>query len=138
MPPRQDFFLPRAKVGTVLKIKRVYEKPDPADGERFLVDRLWPRGLNKEEVQIKTWLRDLAPSAELRRWFSHEPQRWEEFQQRYVEELEDPEKTSQIENLLQQVRQGTATLVFAAKDEERNNAVVLKNYLEQRLGSNAR
>ena len=122
----------------MLKVKRVYEKPSGADGERFLVDRLWPRGLKKQDAHLQAWLRDLAPSAELRRWFSHDPQRWQEFRHRYVEELEDPEKTSQIEDLLQRVRQGTATLVFAAKDEEKNNAVVLKHYLEQRLGSAAR
>ena len=122
----------------MLKVKRVYEKPSAADGERFLVDRLWPRGLKKQDAHLQAWLRDLAPSAELRRWFSHDPQRWQEFRHRYVEELEDPEKTSQIEDLLQRVRQGTATLVFAAKDEEKNNAVVLKHYLEQRLGSAAR
>jgi uncharacterized protein YeaO (DUF488 family) len=122
----------------MLKVKRVYEKPSVADGERFLVDRLWPRGLKKQDARLKAWLRDLAPSAALRRWFSHDPHRWEEFQRRYIKELEDPEKTSQIEELLQQVRQGTATLVFAAKDEEKNNAVVLKHYLEQRLGSATR
>lgn len=117
----------------MLKVKRVYEKPSPADGKRFLVDRLWPRGLKKKDAHLEAWLKDLAPSTELRRWFSHSPQRWEEFQHRYVEELEDSEKTSQIEDLLEHARQGTATLVFAAKDEERNNAAVLKDYLEQRL-----
>jgi len=122
----------------MLKVKRVYEKPSAADGERFLVDRLWPRGLKKQDAHLKAWLRDLAPSDDLRHWFSHDPQRWEEFQQRYVEELEDSKKTSQIEDLLERVRQGTATLVFAAKDEEKNNAVVLKHYLEKRLGSAAR
>jgi len=122
----------------MLKVKRVYEKPSAADGDRYLVDRLWPRGLKKQDAHLKGWLRDLAPSSDLRHWFSHDPHRWEEFQRRYVEELEDPEKTSQIEDLLERVRQGIATLVFAAKDEEKNNAVVLKHYLEQRLGSAAR
>jgi len=122
----------------MLKVKRVYEKPSAADGDRYLVDRLWPRGLKKQDAHLKGWLRDLAPSSDLRHWFSHDPHRWEEFQRRYVAELEDPEKTSQIEDLLERVRQGIATLVFAAKDEEKNNAVVLKHYLEQRLGSAAR
>lgn len=119
----------------MLKVKRVYEKPSPADGERFLVDRLWPRGLKKEDAHFQAWLKDLAPSTDLRRWFSYEPQRWEEFQHRYVKELEDPEKAAQIQALLEKARQGTATLLFAAKDEKKNNAIVLKRYLEQRLNS---
>jgi len=122
----------------VLRVKRISEKPSPADGERFLVDRLWPRGLKKEDAHLQAWLKDLAPSTELRRWFSHDPQRWEEFQHRYIAELEDPEKASQIKALLERARQGTATLVFAARDTEKNNAVVLKQYLEQRLGSSPR
>lgn len=121
----------------MLKLKRVYDDPSPDDGDRILVDRLWPRGLKKEEALLEDWLKDLAPSDDLRHWFSHDPERWEEFQQRYMEELEDPDKKSSIEALLDRARQGTVTLVFAAKDEERNNAVVLKNYLEERLGSSA-
>jgi uncharacterized protein YeaO (DUF488 family) len=122
----------------VLRVKRISEKFSPADGERFLVDRLWPRGLKKEDAHLQAWLKDLAPSTELRRWFAHDPQRWEEFQQRYIAELEDPEKASQIKALLERARQGIATLVFAARDTEKNNAVVLKQYLEQRLGSSPR
>lgn len=121
----------------MLKLKRVYDDPGPDDGDRILVDRLWPRGLKKEDAHLEDWLKDLAPSDDLRHWFSHDPQRWEEFQQRYVEELEDPEKASQIEALLERARQGTVTLVFAAKDEQRNNAVVLKQYLEPRLNSSS-
>ena len=119
----------------MLKLKRAYEKPSSADGERLLVDRLWPRGLKKEKAHLDDWLKDLAPSDELRKWFAHDPKRWEEFQQRYFKELEDPDNKSQIEALLKKARQGTVTLVFAAKDEEKNNAVVLKQYLEKQLGS---
>ena len=122
----------------MLKLKRVYEPLSPDDGKRYLVDRLWPRGLKKEEAQIAEWFKDLAPSHELRRWFAHQPQLWEEFQQRYVKELEDPEKSPHLEALLQRARQGTATLIFAAKDEGRNNAVALKQYLEDRLRSSSR
>jgi uncharacterized protein YeaO (DUF488 family) len=121
----------------MLKLKRVYDDPQPADGERILVDRLWPRGLKKEDAHLEDWPKDLAPSDDLRHWFSHDPERWEEFQQRYLEELEDPEKKSQIEALLERARQGPVTLVFAAKDEQRNNAVVLKQYLEKRLASSS-
>lgn len=119
----------------MVKIKRVYEQPSPSDGERFLVDRLWLRGLKKEEAPFEAWLKDLAPSTELRRWFSHNPQRWEEFQHRYLQELEDPSHVPQLADLLEKARWGTVTLVFAAKDQERNNAVVMKHYLESRLGS---
>lgn len=122
----------------MLKVKRIYEKPSPADGQRFLVDRLWPRGLKKEDAHLQAWLKDLAPSTDLRRWFSHDPQHWEEFQQRYVKELEDPQKAPQIKILLERARQGIATLVFAAKDTKKNNAVVLKQYLEQQLNSSNR
>ena len=119
----------------MIKLKRVYDDPSSADGERLLVDRLWPRGLKKEKAHLDDWLKDLAPSDELRKWFAHDPERWEEFQQRYSDELEDPDNKSQIEALLKKARQGTVTLVFAAKDEEKNNAVVLKQYLEKQLGS---
>lgn len=119
----------------MIKLKRAYEKPSRSDGRRLLVDRLWPRGLKKEAAHLDDWLKDLAPSDELRQWFAHDPKRWEEFQQRYIEELEDPDHKSQIEALLQKARQDTVTLVFAAKDEEKNNAVVLKKFLEERLGS---
>lgn len=122
----------------MVKVKRVYEKPSPADDHRILVDRLWPRGLKKSEAGLSAWLQDLAPSHELRRWFSHNPERWEEFQRRYGKELADPEKASLLQDLLAKARQGTVTLVFAAKDQERNNAVALKNLLEQRLGSGLR
>jgi uncharacterized protein YeaO (DUF488 family) len=117
----------------MVKVKRVYEKPTPADGYRILVDRLWPRGIKKTTADLSAWLKDLAPSDELRRWFSHDPQRWPEFHQRYLQELEDPAKAELLKDLLNRARRGTVTLVFAAKDEERNNAVVMKTFLDDRL-----
>jgi uncharacterized protein YeaO (DUF488 family) len=117
----------------MVKIKRVYETPSPADGQRILVDRLWPRGVNKTAAGLSAWLKDLAPSDELRRWFSHDPGRWPEFHRRYLQELEDPAKAPLLKDLLDRARQGTVTLVFAAKDEERNNAVVMKAFLDDRL-----
>jgi uncharacterized protein YeaO (DUF488 family) len=122
----------------MVKLKRAYEEPDPGDGRRILVDRLWPRGVKKTEARLAAWLKELAPSDELRHWFDHNPARWEEFQQRYRKELTAPEKAGVIEDLLSQARQGTVTLVFAARDQERNNAVVMKNLLEERLGAAAR
>lgn len=114
-----------------LQLKRVYDPPETADGERLLVDRLWPRGLRKEVAQLNGWLKDLAPSSELRSWFAHDPQRWPEFQARYQAELRTPEKESLIRDLAQKARFGRVTLLFAARDPERNNAVVLKGVIEQ-------
>jgi|UniRef100_A0A7V6A6R1 uncharacterized protein YeaO (DUF488 family) len=119
----------------MVKVKRVYDEPSPADGHRILVDRLWPRGLKKTNANLAAWLKDLAPSDELRRWFSHDPERWPEFHRRYLQELEDPAKAPLLKDLIDRARQGTVTLVFAAKDEERNNAVVIKTFLDDRLGS---
>jgi uncharacterized protein YeaO (DUF488 family) len=117
----------------MVKVKRVYEEPGPADGDRILVDRLWPRGLSKGAAHLSAWLKELAPSDELRRWFSHDPQRWPEFNRRYLQELADPAKSPFLKDLMDRARQGTVTLVFAAKDAERNNAVVMKTYLDDRL-----
>jgi len=117
----------------MVKLKRVYEEPSPADGYRILIDRLWPRGIKKTAAGLGAWLKDLAPSEELRRWFSHDPQRWPEFNRRYLQELEDPAKAPLLKDLFDRARQGTVTLVFAAKDEEKNNAVVMKTFLDDRL-----
>jgi uncharacterized protein YeaO (DUF488 family) len=117
----------------MVKVKRVYEEPGADDGYRILVDRLWPRGIKKSAAHLAAWLKDLAPSEELRRWFSHDPQRWPEFNRRYLQELAEPAKAPLIKDLLDRARQGTVTLVFAAKDPERNNAVVMKTFLEDRL-----
>ncbi len=116
-----------------INLKRVYEPPLPEDGERYLVERLWPRGLKKDEALLSGWFRDLAPSHELRRWFGHDPRRWEEFQQRYRGELALSEKEPQLRELAEKARSGVVTLVFAARDEEHNNAIVLKDVLERQF-----
>jgi uncharacterized protein YeaO (DUF488 family) len=112
-----------------IKIKRVYEKPDKEDGFRILVDRLWPRGLTKEKASVDLWLKDIAPSTELRKWFGHDPDKWKEFRKRYNEELKKNEE--QVSLLKDQIKKGTVTLVYGAKDEEHNEALVLKEVLER-------
>lgn len=114
-----------------IQIKRAYEPPAPSDGERFLVDRLWPRGWRKEAAHLSGWLKDLAPSDALRRWFAHDPQRWPDFQARYRTELQAPERASLIRELAQKAAQGNISLIFAARDPRQNNAVVLKEVIEQ-------
>ena len=106
------------------RIKRVYEPPDKHDGRRILVDRLWPRGLTKEKASIDLWLKDIAPSTELRKWFGHNPDRWEEFKERYLAELKG--NSDQIQLLKQELDKGIVTLVYGAKDEEHNQAVVIQ------------
>ncbi len=108
-----------------LRLKRVYEAPEEDDGCRVLVDRLWPRGLTKAKAAVDHWARDVAPSSELRRWFGHRPERWEEFAARYREELKRPEARAGIRAIRGFLRKGRVTLLYAAHDEERNNAVVL-------------
>lgn len=115
----------------MIKVKRVYEPPEPDDGPCFLVDRLWPRGVKREALELNGWLRELAPSDELRRWFGHDPARWEAFQHRYFAELDA--KPGVWEPLLEAARQGNVTLLYAARDAEHNNAVALKAYLEEKL-----
>ncbi len=107
-----------------IKIKRVYELPDQHDCRRILVDRLWPRGLTKEKAGIDLWLKEIAPSMELRKWFDHDPGRWEEFKDRYLAELK--ENHEQIRLLKQELDKGIVTLVYAAKDEEHNQAIVIQ------------
>lgn len=115
----------------MVKIKHVYEAYDAADGKRFLIDRLWPRGMSKEKLVMDAWLKDVSPSGELRGWFGHDPDKWDEFQHRYTAELDSNPKG--WEPLLEASRGGTVTLLFAAHDSEHNNAVVLKAYLENHL-----
>lgn len=110
-----------------LLIKRAYEAPTDADGERYLVDRLWPRGIKKEDLKIVEWLKELGPSTELRKWFGHDPEKWEEFRTRYREEL--AEKTDLLATLRTAMKSGTVTLVYSAKDEMHNQAVVLQELL---------
>lgn len=114
-----------------IQLKRAYDPPLETDGERLLVDRLWPRGLRKDAAQLSAWLKYLAPSEDLRRWFGHDPSRWQEFQERYQAELRAPEKETLIRELAQKACQGEVTLVFAAHDMDHNNAVVLKRAIEQ-------
>lgn len=111
-----------------VQIKRVYAERSPEDGRRILIDRLWPRGLTKEKARIDLWLKDIAPSAELREWFGHDPEKWAEFQKRYKQELRANEAV--VAQLREQLKAGPATLVFGAKDEIHNDAVVLQSYLE--------
>ena len=113
----------------MIRVKRVYAPPAPDDGPRFLVDRLWPRGIKKQDLQIDAWLKDAAPSAELRKWSHHDPDRWDEFKVRYFSELEG--KPEALEPIRAAARLGNVTLVYAARDEECNNAVALREYLEK-------
>jgi uncharacterized protein YeaO (DUF488 family) len=109
-------------------LKRAYDPPAPEDGTRILVDRLWPRGLKRDHARIDLWLKDIAPSTDLRSWFGHRPERWEEFARRYHAELKaNPDPLKQIREA---ASSGPCTLLYAAHDTERNNAVVLKAFLE--------
>jgi uncharacterized protein YeaO (DUF488 family) len=112
-----------------IRVKRVYEKPAKADGRRVLVDRIWPRGLSKQEARIDEWLKEIAPSAKLRKWFRHDPARWNEFKKRYAAELDD--RREQMERLARESHKRTVTLLFGAKDIEHNNAVALKECIER-------
>lgn len=116
----------------MLKIKRVYEAAESDDGRRFLVERLWPRGMKKEALKMDAWLKDVAPSSDLRTWFGHDPLKWDEFQQRYQAELEShPAAWAPI---VQALQQGDVTLLYSAHDTEHNNALALQTFLEQRQG----
>jgi uncharacterized protein YeaO (DUF488 family) len=112
-----------------ITIKRIYEEPGPNDGMRVLVDRLWPRGIKKENAAIDLWLKEVAPSNELRKWFQHDPAKFAEFRQRYETELHSPEQQAALTKLHQLVEQGPLTLLFAAKDSEHSNAWVLRDIL---------
>lgn len=112
----------------MIQCKRAYDDPSSDDGTRVLVDRLWPRGVSKEEAELDRWLKEVAPSDELRRWFDHDPDRWEAFCERYYDELSD--KDEAISFLREAARAGPLTLVYAARDREHNNAAALKQYLE--------
>lgn len=111
-----------------LQIKRVYESPAPTDGTRVLVDRLWPRGLTKAKARINLWLKDIAPSTTLRQWFRHDPAKWHEFTRRYLLELGQNHRP--VSTLLELQAHGKVTLVYGARDQGRNDAVVLKDYLQ--------
>jgi len=113
-----------------VKIKRVYDAPDGDDGTRILVDRLWPRGLTKERACVDVWLKDIAPSTELRKWFGHDPAKWEQFRERYHRELEA--NVNLVSLLKEKLKGGAVTLLFAAKDAEHNEAVALQEWLNRR------
>jgi uncharacterized protein YeaO (DUF488 family) len=110
----------------MIKVKRAYEEPSRGDGYRVLVERLWPRGVRKQDLPLDCWQKELAPSPALRRWFGHDPLRWQEFRRRYRRELRAPEAKAHLQKLAARAARGTITLVFAARDEEHNSAVALK------------
>ena len=114
-----------------IRIKRVYENPAKEDGKRILVDRLWPRGLSKEKAKIDVWLKDIAPTTELRKWFDHDPAKWKEFKKRYHQELKNNKE--QVILLNKQIKNRVVTLVYAAKDEQHNEALVLSEWIQRRL-----
>jgi uncharacterized protein YeaO (DUF488 family) len=114
----------------IIHIKRVYELPQSSDEKRVLIDRLWPRGLTKEKAKVDLWIKDIAPSTDLRKWFGHDPDKWNEFKERYHEELK--ENSEVVSQLVELVKNGKVTLVYGAKDQEHNDAVVLKEYLEKK------
>ncbi|MGB9003171.1 MAG: DUF488 family protein [Nitrosotalea sp.] len=114
----------------MIKIKRVYESPSKEDGFRILIDRLWPRGLSKESTQIDSWLKDIAPSDNLRKWFSHDPKKWIEFKKRYSEELKEKKDIISKIKLLEKEKK-RITFLYSAKDKEHNNAVFLQEYMQK-------
>ncbi len=114
-----------------IRTKRVYEPAEKSDGARFLVERLWPRGMKKEALRMEAWLKDIAPSPALRQWFAHDPKKWPEFQRRYTKELDA--NPAAWQPLLEAARRGNVTLLYAARDTERNSAVVLRRYLQSKL-----
>jgi uncharacterized protein YeaO (DUF488 family) len=122
----------------MIRIKRAYEPARPADGHRVLVDRLWPRGLSKERAHLDQWAKDIAPSDALRKWFGHDPRRWEKFRERYLGELGTGRAEELLQGLAARARAGTITLVYAAHDELHNDAVVLAEELARRVGRSAK
>lgn len=114
----------------IVRLKRAYEPPAPGDGARVLVDRVWPRGVTRAQLEIDAWMRDLGPSDALRRWFGHDPARWDAFRRRYMEEL--AAKSELLDQLAALAGHGTVTLVYSARDPAHNQAVVLKEVLERR------
>ena len=115
----------------MFKLKRVYDAAENADGARFLIDRLWPRGIRKANLKIDGWLKELGPSDKLRHWFGHDPKRWETFRERYFAELDS--KREIWKTLVQAGRRETVTLIYSSHDEDHNNAVALKDYLESKM-----
>ena len=118
-----------------IRTKRVYEQPDEADGYRILVDRLWARGLSKNKAKVDFWIKEIAPSTELRRWYGHDPDKWTEFKSRYAAELDA--NPGEVEILLEEIQAGIVTFLYSSKEEQLNNAVALKEYIEAILHAKA-
>jgi uncharacterized protein YeaO (DUF488 family) len=122
----------------MIRVKRVYDPPERGDGKRFLVERLWPRGMRKDALKMEGWVKEVAPSTELRQWFGHDPERWSEFRTRYRKELrgqvrEENDKSNGLGQLLRAARKGNVTLLYSARDAEHNSALVLRDFLESKL-----
>jgi uncharacterized protein YeaO (DUF488 family) len=115
----------------VIKVERIYNNPKGNNTFRILVDRLWPRGLSKEEVKVDLWQKGIAPSNSLRKWFSHDERKWDEFKARYFEELE--ENSESVNTIIGKMKRGSITLLYGAKEEKFNNAIALKEYLEEKI-----
>ena len=113
----------------MIQIKRVYDPPEPGDGKRILIDRLWPRGFKKEDLKMDEWLKEIAPSDKLRKWFSHDPEKYAESKKRYAKELED--RSGILARIRADPKKGTVTILFSAKDTEHNNATVLRELLNK-------
>ncbi|RJR32002.1 MAG: DUF488 domain-containing protein [Desulfobacteraceae bacterium] len=118
----------------MLKIKRVYEKKESSDGKRILVDRLWPRGLQKADAEVDEWMKEIAPSPELRKWFGHDPGKWVEFKRRYARELSASDKAGLVRDLAREASTRNVTLLYGAKDTEHSHAKVLEEAILKRMG----
>ena len=127
--PRQGLLRTRSVDDSMIRVKRVYEPPSEEDGQRILVERLWPRGLTKEKAKIDLWLKEVSPSPELRKWFSHDDSKWDEFCDRYRKELDA--NVESVRKIMDLASKGTVTMVFAARDAEHNSAVLLNEYIEE-------
>ena len=114
----------------MIRLKRIYDEPSQEDGIRILVDKLWPRGVSKDKAELDMWLKEVAPSDDLRKWFSHDPGKWKEFKERYFKELD--QKTEYVDQIIERAEDNDVTLLYAAKDEEYNNAVVLMEYVKNK------
>ena len=125
--------LERPMTSRGVRLQRAYDEPQPDDGHRVLVDRVWPRGRTKAELRLDAWARDLGPSTGLRKWFGHDPARWTEFQTRYHAELADPERSGALDALAAIARSGTVTIVYGARDREHNQAQVIAEEIARRL-----
>jgi uncharacterized protein YeaO (DUF488 family) len=120
-----------------IRIRRAYDPPLPEDGRRVLVERFWPRGMKKDRLFLNAWLRELAPSDELRRWFGHDPARWQEFRRRYRQELRGTRQQQLLDELTDQASRRNVTLIYSAREERFNNAVALREIIEERLSGRA-